>query len=145
MLYANSENKEGLSEGEQTTSFSYTQQNYNNQTYFNPQYCQSNNQSFEEIKDYLIWSIINIFLFPIIGIICLFHSLKIRKFKRQGNLEEAKVYSKRLFTLNLTFTIIGVVFIILLSLMIPIFLLNPSSFTFYSSRRRVRRPFRFRG
>jgi hypothetical protein len=49
----------------------------------------------------------NTLLFSITHILGLIQSLKIRKFKRKRNIEEGRIYSKGLLTLDLVITIIS--------------------------------------
>lgn len=83
--------------------------NETHQYYPNTQYS-SNNQPVGEPKEYRVWSIINSFLaFSFGGLICFAFSTKIRKLKQQGNIHEAKLYSRRVLLLNLAYTFLSFV------------------------------------
>jgi hypothetical protein len=147
MQIFSSENKIQPIEGNQTSAFSYTQPNQDNlatsstyQTYYNPQYNQSYDKPLDEIKEFRIWSIINIFLFPIVGIVCFIYSLKTRELKRQGNIEQAKVCSRKLFVLNLAFSITGVILLSFVGLALMAYFIAGSSSgsSSYYRRRRTR-------
>ena len=71
----------------------------------------NDNTQVEKPKDYLVWSIVNIFFFSFFGgLWCLYLSSQTRKHLKSGNIDEAKRYSRITFKTNIDVTIIGSIF-----------------------------------
>ena len=64
-------------------------------------------------KDYLPWSIANIFICVIIALPALFFSVQTRDMKRAGNIKKAKANSKRSLILNIVASVVGLLTILL--------------------------------
>lgn len=64
-------------------------------------------------KDYLPWSIANIFICVIIALPALFFSVQTRDMKRMGNIKKAKANSRRSLILNIVASIVGLLTILL--------------------------------
>ena len=64
-------------------------------------------------KDYLPWSIANIFICVIIALPALFFSVQTRDMKRMGNIKKAKANSKRSLILNIIASVVGLLTILL--------------------------------
>ena len=64
-------------------------------------------------KDYLPWSIANIFICVIIALPALFFSVQTRDMKRAGNIKKAKANSRRSLILNIVASVVGLLTILL--------------------------------
>jgi len=60
-------------------------------------------------QDYLIWSIMNIFINVIVALPALFFSVQTRDMKEIGNYQKAKYYSKRSLILNIVASVTGLI------------------------------------
>jgi hypothetical protein len=74
---------------------------------------QQNRANYRGPPDYIIWSILNIFVFVIIALPALFFSVQTRDMKRIGNYQKAKYYSKRALWLNIIGSTVGLLAITL--------------------------------
>ncbi|RNA20154.1 dispanin subfamily A member 2b-like [Brachionus plicatilis] len=63
-------------------------------------------------RDYLPWSIANIFICVIIAMPALFFSVQTRDHKKVGNLKKAKINSKRALVLNIIASVVGLLTIL---------------------------------
>lgn len=63
-------------------------------------------------KDYLPWSIANIFICVIIALPALFFSVQTRDMKRSGNVKKAKSNSKKSLILNIVASVVGLLTIL---------------------------------
>lgn len=63
-------------------------------------------------RDYLPWSIANIFICVIIAMPALFFSVQTRDHKKAGNLKKAKINSKRALVLNIIASVVGLLTIL---------------------------------
>ncbi|CAF0922806.1 unnamed protein product [Brachionus calyciflorus] len=64
-------------------------------------------------RDYLPWSIANIFICAIVAMPALFFSVQTRDQKKIGNIKKAKVNSKRALILNIVASVVGLLTILL--------------------------------
>lgn len=64
-------------------------------------------------QDYLFWSIANVFIFVILALPALFFSVQTREMKKSGNIQKAKIYSKRSLILNIIASVLGLLAITL--------------------------------
>jgi hypothetical protein len=73
----------------------------------NKRYSSNIHQKHQGPQDYLIWSIVNVFIFFILALPALFFSVQVREMKRINNYEKAKYYSKRCLILNIVGSVMG--------------------------------------
>jgi hypothetical protein len=74
---------------------------------------QQDHTNYRGPNDYMIWSILNIFIFVILALPALFFSVQTRDMKRIGNYQKAKHYSKRALWLNILASALGLLAITL--------------------------------
>jgi hypothetical protein len=75
---------------------------------YNPQGYPPNSALIETIRDYLVWSIINVFIFTLGGLGCVFLSVRCRDLKKLNDFLGSKKFSKIALVSNVIVTIFGI-------------------------------------
>lgn len=74
---------------------------------------QSRHHNHDGPRDYLPWSVVNIFICVLIAMPALYFSIQTREMKRAGNVKQAKRNSKRSLVLNIIASVLGLLIILL--------------------------------